>query len=169
MLALLLFSFFLIGLVRVPWVAAGSATDPCCCCPELVDVIISGFTACGCVQSAGGYVIVTGHTGITGTFEDVPVSLTDPFTLIGTITYQQYTAAGCGTTVGGPVTTDVYLWVFCEDGVIYVLIFANTPAVFTAFSASGELDEALANEVDCGGGGDPTVAFIVDTITASLP
>lgn len=143
-------------------------------CPdqETLDVIIDGFTDCGCFPISVGHTAkLLSFTGIIGAYTVTrtvgPGSPSFWQNLsIGTVTYQIYDGPGC-ILGGSPLSHDVNIVVSCpgNDGKTFnAIIGSGEPAGgSTFFGGDGDADEAMANTLSCGG-----TLGIVGTVTVSL-
>lgn len=149
--------------------------DPCCCCPttETLDVVVVGFTDCGCIPGSGilppGYKVVS-HTGITGSYT-VTLSAPNVWTnaAIGTLTFEVYTTGTACADLIDTVVVNVGIFISCENGELTVIIAIMDPIAIdrtALFNELGTLDEVINNTVfSC----DGLQAAFDDSVTVSLP
>lgn len=152
-----------------------TVTIPDCCgvcdtCPTEGDLDSDNgtFTDCGCVQGVDlNWYKIIGFTGIEGPQVITMLGPGEWNSVIGTVSVQKYTAAGCATPDGGPTDLDVIQDIVCEDSEVSVLISAPSgflPAGGALFVGAGAFDEEIANTFGCG-----VAAGFIDTVTVSIP
>lgn len=157
----------------------GPCLPACCGCPTDgdLDVVISGYTSCGCfTDNLGGIYQFTAHTGITGAYT---IPIVTPGTpawqgVIGTVTVQKYSNL-CVTLDGAPFDVDVIIDILCDpstspDVLSVNITLASSPPNISAlfFTGAGScpciFGAAMTNANTCGNTG-----ALITTVTVDLP